>query len=103
MVLRVFAIGCPHKAADRQVEAERAILPLVVPVRDERRDAVGNLIVTQHMLDDAVDRSVPAASLFVGHAACIAETGKYEAVDDASDLVLVAGEPGQGADRTGDE
>ena len=83
VVFRVFAVGCPHQAADRQIEARRAILPLVVPIGDERPDAVGHLIVTQDMRDDAVDRGVPSPALFVGHAACIAEAGKDKAVRNA--------------------
>ena len=35
-----FAMGRAHQAADRQVEARRAVLPLVVTVRDEVDDLV---------------------------------------------------------------
>ena len=44
-----------HQATDRQIEAGRAVLPFVIPVRDEWRDAVGDLIVTENMGDDAVE------------------------------------------------
>jgi hypothetical protein len=95
VVLRVFAIGRAHQATDRQIEARRAILPLVVPVGDERPDAVWDVIMTQDMGDHAVDRGVAATAFFVGHPACIAEAGKDEAVDDMSDLVLVASQPSE--------
>ena len=62
-----------------------------------------HLIVTENVRDDAVDRSIAATALFVGHAAHIAEAGKDEAVGNARDLVLVAREPGERPDRAGDE
>jgi hypothetical protein len=51
------------------------------------------------MSDDPVNRRVAAAALFIGHATCIAQAGKHQTVGDTSDLVLVAGEPSEGADR----
>src|SRR5262249_49703327 len=86
-----------------QVEAGRAILPLVVAIGDKGRDAVRHLIVSEDMSNDAVDRGIAATTLFVGHAAGIAEAGKDEAVDDMSELVLVARKPSQRSDRAGDE
>jgi hypothetical protein len=51
------------------------------------------------MSDDPVNRRVAAAALFIGHATCIAQAGKHQTVGDTSDLVLVAGDPSEGADR----
>ena len=60
---------------------------------------MGELIVMQHMSNDTVNRRVAAAALFIGHAACIAQAGKHQTAGDTSDLVLVAAQPGEGADR----
>src|SRR5215472_10604594 len=35
MVLGVFAVGCAHQATDRQIEAGRAILSLVITIGDK--------------------------------------------------------------------
>ena len=89
---------------DRQIEAGRTVLSFVVTIGNEGRDAMGkNLIVTQHMGNDAIDRSVAATALLVGHAAGIPETGEDEAVHDMPDLVLIARQPGERADRAGNE
>jgi hypothetical protein len=57
----------------------------------------------EHMRNDAVDCGIAAAALLVGHAASITEAGEHEAVRNALDFVLVAGLPGQRADRAGNE
>src|SRR6266851_2378699 len=99
MVFGIFARGCTHQATDRQIKTRRAILPLIATIRSEGPDSVGGLIVMQHMCDDAIDGGVAATALLIGHATGITEAGKDEAVDDASDFVLVAGEPSDRADR----
>src|SRR6516165_1695567 len=103
MVLGVFAVGRAHQATDWKIKAGRTILPLVIPVGNERSDAMGNLLMMEHMRDDAVDCGVAAAALLVGHAASITEAGEHQAVGNALELVLVVGQPSQRADRAGNE
>src|SRR6516162_1035969 len=103
VVFRVLAVGRPHQATDRQIETGRAILPLVVAIGDERRDAVWHLIVMEYVGDDVIDRGVPSPPLFISYATWIAKAGKHETMSDAPDLILVAGEPGERPDRAGDE
>ena len=62
MVFGIFANGCTHQATDRQIKTGRAILPLVATIGNKGPDAVGGLIVTQHMCDDAIDGGVAATA-----------------------------------------
>jgi hypothetical protein len=86
---------------DRQIETGRAILPLVVAIGDERRDAVWHLIVMEYVCDDVIDRGVPSPALFVSHAACVAKAGKHETMSDAPDFILITREPGERSDVPG--
>src|SRR5690349_7212472 len=103
VVFCVLTVGCAHEAADRQIKTRRAILPLVVAIGDEGRDAVGHLIVPEDMSDNAVDGGIPPPALLIGYAAGIAEAREDQAVRNMPDFILVAREPSERSDRARDE
>ena len=45
VILGIFAIGRTYQATDRQIETGRAILPLIVPIRNEGVYPVGERIM----------------------------------------------------------
>src|SRR5438128_3179927 len=90
VVLRKAAVRRPRQPADRQIEAGRAELALVIPVRRELED----FVVTQ-LADNvhrrSIDRGVAATTLLVGQPARVTEAGENEAVPDPGNERLVAG------------
>ena len=71
-----------RQAADGQVEAGRAVLPLVVAVRREVHDAVRRSTVAQHVLHRAVDLGIAGAAPLVRGRAGVADAREHQAVPD---------------------
>ena len=94
--------GVRDQAAHGQIEAGRAVLALVVAVGRELRDRRARR-VAQDVRGRPVDLGVPAAALLVREAAAVAEAGEDEAVADPAHGRFVARQPGDRADRPGDE
>src|SRR5262249_53413369 len=96
-------VGRTHQTADWQIEAGRAVLPLIVAVWNERPDLIWLPYVSQHVCHDAIDLGISSPALLVGQASTIAEARKNEAMGDPPDLMLVERKPGQRSDRAGDK
>src|SRR3954447_8540390 len=88
----VFGIGSELAAlerADGQIEAGRAVLTLVVAVREEVDDAWSHGGPTQDMCHRAVDQGITSATLLVGGATGVADARDHEAVPDTGEVFLV--------------
>src|SRR5207245_67136 len=97
VVLGKASMRRPRQPPHWQIEAGRAELALVIPVRRELKD----LMVTQlaeNVHRRSIDRGVAAATLLVGEPARVAEAGENEAVPDPGNERLIAGEPGDRSD-----
>src|SRR5262249_10684576 len=103
MVLREATVRGPAYAADRKVEARRAVLPLVVAVRREIVDLEAFQAVAQREHGGAVHLGVAAPGALVVDLARIADARHDQPVPDPSRPALVDGQPGDRADRPGDE
>ncbi len=91
------------KQADRQIEARRAVLAFVIAVRGKVQDRRRQSGLLQRVDHRAVDLRVSAPAFLVRRPAAVSDHGNDEPVLDACGAVLVAGEPGDCADRAGRE
>src|SRR6185437_9633309 len=103
VILWILAVRCSHKAANRKIEARRAVLALVISVRLKESYAVVRRGLAQHMRDDLVDGRVPSAALLVRHRPRIPEAGEDKTVSNSRRQILVPTEPGQRANGAGYE
>ena len=83
MVFRKGPMHRAHEASDRQVEAGRAELPLVVAVRRERLQLSGRVRMPQDVREGAVDGRVVPPGPLKGERRIVADAGQYEPVPDA--------------------
>src|SRR5438477_6464194 len=93
MILREFAPDAAHQAADRQVEAGGAELPLVVSIRRKIEDFVRRLPMMEYVGHGPIDLGIAAAALLVVKTAPVADTGQYQTMLDAGGFLPVAGQP----------
>src|SRR5262245_1864337 len=84
--------------ADRQIEAGRAVLPLVVAVGRKVFDHRIAADVTQNVLGRAVELGIATSASLEVEAPRIAHTGDHEASPDLLGPLVVAGEPDDGSD-----
>ena len=103
MVLRKESVRRAAQAADGQVEPWRAVLPLVVSVGREVKNLEPLGTVRKHGQHRAVDLGVAPSRPLVMELARVADAHNHQPVPDPLHLVLVAGEPGDRADRSRDE
>ncbi len=90
---------CPHQTAYRQIEAGRAVLALIVAVGREVQQGRRQRRMLEDMRDRTVDLGVAPAALLVGRTAAVADAGQYQPMLYSRRVLLVAGEPCDGADR----
>ncbi len=86
--------------SDRQVEAGRAVLALIVSVGAELEDGAGRMRVLDDVAHGAIDRRVAATAFLVSGSARISDARDDETVLDAVDARLVLRKPRNGADRS---
>ena len=84
MVLLVSSVRCPHQSANREFEARRIILPLVIAIRDKLFHGMRNSRVSQDMFGDSIDESVSEARFLVGERTGIAQAGQHQTVPNAA-------------------
>src|SRR2546423_4014865 len=99
VVLRVLAIRRTGQAAHCQVEPRRAVLSLIVSVRNEIEQAV-RATVLEHMTRSSVSQRVTALAAFVSKAAAVTETAQHQTALDSVDTHRVVREPGDRSDRS---
>ena len=95
--------GGPRQTADRQVETRRAILALVESVwrKCQNLRRIGG--VAQCQRRGAVDFHVSAAAFLVVKFAVVTESGEHQTVTYPGNRFGIVGQPGNGADRSGQE
>ena len=93
--------GRARQAADGQVDARRAVLPLVVAVGGEVQHPA--VAAAEHVGGGAVDRGRAAAAALVVQPPGIAEVRQHQPVADGAEPGLVERQPGDRADGAGDE
>src|SRR5262245_20875474 len=103
VILGKLAVGRAHQAADRQVEAGRAVLTLVISIRREIDDLVRLSGVLQEMDSAAINGRIASTAAFVREPAGIADTGNHEPVANARGNFLITRQPRDRADATGHE
>ena len=91
-----------HQAADRKIEAGRAILALVVTVGENSRSRTIRCSGAGHGRGP-VNLGISPAALLIVEAAGVSDAGQDQAMTDASGGLAVSREPGDGADGSGNE
>ena len=89
VILRKAAPNAPHQAANREIEAGRAVLPFVVTIRGELQNLGGFALVAQNMRRGPVDRGTSAAALLVMESTCVPDARQNQPVLDALNSLAV--------------
>ena len=103
VILRKGSPNAPHQAADREIEARRAVLPLVIAVGRELQNLRRFAAVAQNMRRRPVNLGISPAALLVMESARVSDAGQHQSVADAPARFAVSREPGDGADRSGNK
>jgi hypothetical protein len=103
VVLRELAVPGAHQAADREIEPGRAVLPLVVTIREEIDHLVRQSRLPQDVRHGVINYRIAAPAAFIRKRPNIAYAGHHQAVLYFAHMGLVAGQPGDRTDGARDE
>src|SRR3989338_1101524 len=103
MILRKFSMLAAHKTTHRQIETRRAILALIVTVREKIDHVIVRSGLPQNMHKRAVYLRVASAASLVSRTIFIPHAGQNEPMLNKFCTRFVAGKPCNRTDRAGNK
>src|SRR5262245_10580062 len=100
MIFVVTPMRGPHETAHRKIKSRGTELAFVVTFGTEIQYFMALMCMLHHISDNPIYLSITTTASFVGKITRVPDTRYHQPMLYVRHLVLISGEPGNGADRS---